>query len=390
MAIIKKAVTISFTITVLLVLSSICLVEGYSTQYTGFGNVERVKNAISFMVNDGYTIQLSNVNSSNLSDTSTLEKYLPHNTAVLFDILNITNTQYGQIFTAVVYLKHDDSSYLNLNKAILKESQYQFLFDNGSITPYTWNELVAKESLTNNINSVDLSRFEENRASLINTYNSQTLAHAGYMVTITITIAALFLKLPSPNKLETIFGKKNPNRVVFFTFLFLTALFVFFLYRLIFWSWMSSAVLGVTPQEAIDQGTPTLASGIQDHLTNLYKEGYLKTIPNLFYLINNYFFLSSTLVILPILAFVSQYFTNLITIKTRANTQLKYVLSVAVIIIISLSVASPLVGTGFPYSLVTIALLDILCAFIYLKYLRQGKAKSKDTNTNPTKFTTLK
>lgn len=367
----KQLVALSLIIIVLIILTSTSLAKGYLPQFNAQDRVESIKDAVTFVTHEGYNVQLANIRTNNLSDFTILQKYLPYNKTIYFDILNQTISYNKPTFTAVVYLEYNDASYVNLNKILMQEPNYEFLFDGEAITPYTWNEFVPKETLTNNTNGLDLSSFEENRASLIDTYNSQTLAHAGYLVTVTLAIAALFVTIPSETKLTKIFGK-NSRPIVFLTFLSLITIFIFILYRLIFWSWMSSAVLGVTPQESLTHGTPTLASGIQEHLANYYKSNNWDALPNLFYFLSqDYFFITSSLIVMPVIAFASLYFTNIVTMKTNANEQLKYVILVGVATILFLIMPVLFSTITFPFSWVTIISLDILSGIIiYFKFLK--------------------
>jgi hypothetical protein len=380
----NKLVIVSAIVVVLIILLNSSLVEGYSPQYNAQGNVDRVKDAITFVTQDGYDVQLANVGTRNLSDVSILEDYLPYNQAIYFDILNQSISQNKPTFTAVVYLSYDDTSYVNLNKILMQKPKYEFLFDCDDITPYTWNEFVPKEMLTNSTNGVvDLSSFEQNRASLIDTYNSQTLAHVGYIVTVTLAIVALFVTIPSnETKIARIFGK-NSKLLITVTFFCLLTLFVFFLYRLIFWSWMTSAVLGVTPQESISRATPTLASGIQDYLTNNYKDHSWLALTNLFYYLDQkYFFLFSSLLITPVILFASQCFVNLVTIKTKVNTQIKYFIIVVAAVILLLNIPYSSFKIVFPYSVVSIILLDILCGIFFWR-IKNTKGEQQNMSPDP-------
>jgi hypothetical protein len=165
---------------------------------------------------------------------------------------------------------------------------YRFLFDhnNPNITPYTWTTRIVNETLTNNTKGLDLSGFEALRMGLANTYNSQTITHAGYF----LGFLAIFVTLVT--KIEEI--RKHCYRFVEpIIFGFITGLFLFSGYRMLFWSWMGSEVLTVTETQAISQGQNTLISGIQRYLLE-----YFKTNPLLgpIYQVDKWFTLSLLLV----------------------------------------------------------------------------------------------
>jgi hypothetical protein len=268
----QKLVATSLIVLVLIILfsASATSVKAYSLQFNGWGTVKEVNDAVTITVKDDfghdYIIKLANLEAKNCSDASNLESLLPINTTIYFDIFNQTINNNALSFTSVVYVLNNDSShYENINKALLEQSgHYGFLLnpDDLAVTPYTWSLYVGKDSLINNTQGIDLSKFEDSRNTLSSNYNGQTLAHAGYLLTFIAVLATLFTK-------HEFFSKHWWGRVIFGGIL---GLILFSFYRLIYWSWLGNQVLVVTPQQAFSTGELTLVGGIQDYLLKIFSD----------------------------------------------------------------------------------------------------------------------
>lgn len=101
----------------------------------------------------------------------------------------------------------------------------------------------------------------------MNNYNSQTTAHVGYIIALTVGIAAILYQI----KITEFFKRNVWIRMAFYVPL--SALFgaiVFCILRIIFWAWMSSEVLTVTSDQAQAVGATTVIYGIQQYLVNLF------------------------------------------------------------------------------------------------------------------------
>lgn len=99
---------------------------------------------------------------------------------------------------------------------------------------------------------------------LANSYNSQTITHAGYFIAFLAVFATLISRID--------IVKKEFTRFVKPLFGVLFGLFLYAGYRMMFWSWLGSEVLTVTPTQAIEQGQTTLIYGIQFYLLESFKK----------------------------------------------------------------------------------------------------------------------
>jgi hypothetical protein len=142
--------------------------------------------------------------------------------------------------------------------------------------------------------SLSPSDFENLRLALLSTYNQQTLAHAGYVISIGVALATLFWTyFAKEDDIRNFHNKELWQKVTLYLASgFLVVLFFYCLYRLVFWAWMSSAVLGVT-QEQIT-GNSTVILGIQTHLSNYFGNttssfSVVSTVPSTFYYLDQNF-----------------------------------------------------------------------------------------------------
>jgi len=97
---------------------------------------------------------------------------------------------------------------------------------------------------------------------LLNTYNSQTTAHAGFLIALAVGAATIFFQ----RDFMALFANKWRKR---FVFLYLplgivSGLSIYFILRTIYWSWMGSQVLAI-PNSVISNGTST-AYGVEKSL----------------------------------------------------------------------------------------------------------------------------
>jgi hypothetical protein len=105
-----------------------------------------------------------------------------------------------------------------------------------------------------------VSDFESLRIALMNTYNNQALTHAGYIIALVI---ALFTLVSS----ETIKDYYNQGKFkrfsVHFIFSSVTGFIIYFISKIVYWSWLGSETLTVTMENAASTQSITLVYGIQ-------------------------------------------------------------------------------------------------------------------------------
>jgi hypothetical protein len=84
----------------------------------------------------------------------------------------------------------------------------------------------------------------------MSTYSSQTVAHVGALIALFVGVGALLYQLD----FNTFFGLSRIKRSLFFYFPFslLLGIIAYVFFRLIFWAWMSSEVLGVSQSMALN------------------------------------------------------------------------------------------------------------------------------------------
>lgn len=147
-----------------------------------------------------------------------------------------------------------------------------------SITFSCYSLAIAQNTPTND---TEISKFEDLRLGLANSYNSQTITHAGYFIGFLAVFATLI------SRIDTL--RNECSRFIKSIFGMLVGLFLYAGYRLLFWSWLGSEVLTVTPAQAIAQEQNTLIYGIQFYLLEEFKKipliGTVHQLNNLFPLI---------------------------------------------------------------------------------------------------------
>jgi hypothetical protein len=268
----KKLVALSLVIIVLIILSSTSLVEGYTPEYNGIDQVSIIKDAISFTTIKGYEIRLAYIAPvNNIKDY--LLPYLEdgnNGTCVYLDIINQSLTNKKATLTCVVYALNVDknNTYTNLNALLLcsNSSNYYFTPERSTpdVTPYTLEIIVSNNTLVNNTKGFDLSTFEDLRMSLANTYNSQTITHAGYF----LAILAIFATLIS--RIDTLYLHLTKYTKAIFAFF--AGSFLYSGYRLLYWSWLGSGVLNVTKAQALSMNEDTVIYSIQSYLLDYFKD----------------------------------------------------------------------------------------------------------------------
>ena len=118
--------------------------------------------------------------------------------------------------------------------------------------------------------------FENLRQTLINTYNSQTTNHVTAVVAITVGIFIListkdFQKLHKKHRIWFLFALSLPFSLI-----------EYFAEKMLFWAWMSSEVLTVTEQQAINTHQSTVIYGIQAYLICYFKNN-VHTVSSILY-----------------------------------------------------------------------------------------------------------
>ena len=259
----KQLSALSLIIIVLVILSNTSLIKGYTPEYNVVEQISKIQDAVTFTIEDKYNVTLANLQTNNSRDTSALEKELVSD-RVYIHILNQTVDKGSLDFLAVVYIQENETYFKNLNRVLLDEPNYSFLLDNGhrEITPYTWQPFISNHSLINNSRGLDLSNFEDLRMSLADTYNSQTITHAGYFIALLAIVATL------ASKIDTI--KKHFSRYTKFIFGVFIGLFFYSAYRLLYWSWLGSQVLVITEAEALSTWQSNAIYSIQNYLLGYF------------------------------------------------------------------------------------------------------------------------
>lgn len=110
------------------------------------------------------------------------------------------------------------------------------------------------------LSNITASEFEDLRIALMNNYNTEALTHAGYIVALIIGVCALF----ASDAFIGLYTSRNKVRLgVFYVILSSSlSLIGYFAIRLLFWSWLGSEVLIITPNIANATQMPTWISAI--------------------------------------------------------------------------------------------------------------------------------
>jgi hypothetical protein len=90
--------------------------------------------------------------------------------------------------------------------------------------------------------------------SLMSSYNSQTTAHAGYIIALTVGIAAILYQIKLKDFLK--FRLRQRMFLFYFPLSILIGAIIFVILRIIFWAWMSSEVVTVPNNIPGDVTTP--------------------------------------------------------------------------------------------------------------------------------------
>jgi hypothetical protein len=319
----KQLVALSLVIIVTLLMYSSALTEGYINQYNEVDYVKEITSPTTFLTQNNYVVKLANIEATaNISEN--ISRYLSPGTKVYLDILNQTMENNKLILASIVFVNYNNSYYENINEALLKTAYYHFVTNNGdmSVLPYDWNQFITNDSLANNVLRFDLSTFDNQRIALMNTYNNQTVTHAGYLITTIVAILSLFITFLTQSKAK-IFSEKH-QLICFVAFTIVISLALFIIVRIFFWSWMTSEVLGVTPTQAINQNTTSLISGIQGHLTYYFKHPDPSTYSSLLYYLDQDWPYTlglswSIILCLPLSMILSSILVKIVSIKIEWN-----------------------------------------------------------------------
>jgi hypothetical protein len=112
--------------------------------------------------------------------------------------------------------------------------------------------------------------FEQARVALMNSYNSQILTHAGYLIALTVGIMTLFSRI---DVIMEFFNKGIINKVLCYSILsFSLSLIVYIALRLFYWTFMSSHVLDVTMDDLTTISCKTEIYGIQSYLLKKFMD----------------------------------------------------------------------------------------------------------------------
>jgi hypothetical protein len=277
----KQLAALSLIILALVILSSASLVEGYTPQIDATGIVDKVINGNTFSLKSGAVIKLVDIRAPSDREAGYNESiqslsYIRNQTQmvpfegleVFLDIDSSSENSSQNVFVSVAYISYNSSHYLNLNQYLIQKNHFIKINNTlNDFNPYFWGTSeIYKNTVTDN-SLVNQDLFNQARFELLKNYTSQTLTHATMLVTITISIPALLFAFYK-NKDQS-FEITMEQKIIIYSIIsiFLLAL-AYDACKLIYWSWMSSSVLGVLPSEALSQGTNTLSLDIQTSLAN--------------------------------------------------------------------------------------------------------------------------
>jgi hypothetical protein len=110
--------------------------------------------------------------------------------------------------------------------------------------------------------------FEKLRIALMNHYNTQTLAHAGYIVALMVGIVTLFSRIDTFMDFSRI--GIAAQFLCYAVVSVLLSLIIYVAFRILFWAWMSTNVLAVTKELADKTKGLTEIYRIQEALKNTF------------------------------------------------------------------------------------------------------------------------
>lgn len=334
--------------------------------YNGWDKVSVIKNAVTFETDKGYEVKLSHLASLN-TDKENLEAYISPGDEIYLNIINQSiNINNGKLtLTTIVYFvntNEKNDTFINLNALLLNSNprNYYFVPDQSTpdITPYTWQIKLYNTTLANNTQGFDLTTFEDMRMKLAETYNSQTITHAGYFLALLAIVATLL------SRMDILL--KDCKKIIKPIFSILVGLFFYSFYRLLYWSWLGSQVLVVTPAEALSVNQPSIVYGIQcfllDFFSNKHWLGWFYQIDKMPFPLN-YFLIVSNILLGIIVVYLTSYFINHDNLKNR----------VLIILIVTI------VGILFClFSIPYLIVLPILFYFVAFFYVIRLANKEKE------------
>lgn len=154
---------------------------------------------------------------------------------------------------------------------------------------------IVKKRPISNISEQDIEdNFEQLRTALMNSYNSQTITHAGYAVAF---LLGFFSLLASKR-----FGEFYDRRRItsYFVIGLILSLIVYSGLRLVFWSYISSDVLSVTKTDLQNVSGNTFIAKIQTFVLDRFRNG--SRSPENSVTVWSYEFATSYTVVAPIVA----------------------------------------------------------------------------------------
>jgi hypothetical protein len=116
--------------------------------------------------------------------------------------------------------------------------------------------------------------FEKVRIALMNHYNTQTLAHAGYIVALTVGIVTLFSRIDA---FMEFFEMGVASQFLCYAIVsILLSLIIYVAFRIVFWAWMGSVILTVTKEMADSTNGLTEIYRIQNYLKKKFGSDILQ------------------------------------------------------------------------------------------------------------------
>ncbi len=171
-------------------------------------------------------------------------------------------------FVSIIYFFNEGLRlYININKLIVNNTEAIISNYDNDFNPYLWEIEIPQSSVKEN-SIVNSDFFNQNRLALLSTYSSETLTHGTLLVTFSVGLITAYFSLYS----RGVKNKKRLQRVLLLLiFTIAISLIFYIIVRLVFWSWLSSSVLGVLPNEAINDKTTTPVLGMQTYLTEYFR-----------------------------------------------------------------------------------------------------------------------
>jgi hypothetical protein len=128
--------------------------------------------------------------------------------------------------------------------------------------------------------SISQSELDALRVALMQSYNSQTITHAGYIIALTVGLLTIISRW---SDLQTYFQPGTYRKITLLLILSCVfGLILYFSFRVIFWATLSDQVMLITENGVIISGSsPTYISALQNAALNRF-ESYISNNPILF------------------------------------------------------------------------------------------------------------